>query len=165
MAQGTNARKGSGSAALEAVRETPLEQAAGGTVVVVGGEDVRVGRLTLNQLVALAQVVGGAVAKGRREALQAVVRRRQEAEQDGEAIQATADELVIALSFFDAATVSKIVGIVVERDEHWVGQYVDALGLLEIADALLEQNDLEQLKTVFFRLTKRFQNSPKSAPD
>jgi hypothetical protein len=153
--QGNNARKG--SAALEEVRETPLER-IGGTAVDCDGESVdgavvHVGKLGLNQLVALARIAGEAIAKGRREEF------RRAAQRASDGAGATADDVVTLLSVLDEATICALVGTIIQRDEAWVGVHVDALALVEIIDALLEHNKWGQIQQALFRLGRRFQNA------
>jgi hypothetical protein len=148
--QGNNARKG--PAALEEVRETPLERIKD-TTVPIDDELVHVGKLGLNQLVALARTAGEAIAKGQREEFRRAAKRATDGSGAG------ANDVVTLLAVFDESTISTLVGIVIQRDEAWVGVHVDALALLEIIDAVLEHNKWSQIQQTLFRLGRRFQSA------
>lgn len=153
-AQGSNARRG--SAALAEVRATPLERVKT-TAVEIDGEVVQVGKLGLNQLVALARVAGQTVAKGQQDGdLRQAAERTVEGESAG---GSDISNITLLLGLLDEPTVCGLVGIIVQRDEEWVGAHVDALALVEILDAVLEHNDWKQLQTAFFRLGRRFQSA------
>ncbi len=149
-AEGINRRKG-GSAALAETVDIPLDRVKG-TPVPINGEGVMVGKLSLNQLVAIIRHILAA-------AVNLTPEQRALLMQGGN----TAN-LAIVLGVLDEKTVNKVFSIVLDKPEEWCGEHLEPLSALDIADAVLEHNDFEQLKAAFLRLRKRFEPSPKNSP-
>ena len=147
-AQGINAR--TESAVLDEVRSTPLDLLARSSIK-VGDDVVHAGRLSLNQLIALAQIIVDASARlaaDKREVL------LDAAKTDGELA-----DIAAALAVLDERTVTTLVGTVIGRAPEWTGEHLGALELLQVADAVLEHNDIAQVRAVFFRLVGRLKSS------
>lgn len=149
MAQGTNARS-SRRSQLEAVKDTPLDL-LNRAAIPVGDEVVHAGRLSLNQMVTLAQIVVDAAAKlpGNRRAVLV----------DAAKSGTDATDIIAALAVLDQMTVSALFATVIDRDAKWAGDHLDALACLRVIEAVLDHNDMDEVKAVFFRLVSRFGGS------
>lgn len=151
MAQGNNARS-KGSADLAEARRTPAER-LDATSVEIDGETFWIGKIVLSQLSALARVVAAAAS-------------RLDAQQRKELADAAGSDranIEAAVALLDEDTVSRVFGIMLDRDTDWVRSHVGALDALRVLDAVCERNDWRELQAAFFRLARRFKSSAEAA--
>jgi hypothetical protein len=148
--QGINAsrRRRGGSRELAAVRETPIDRVPR-TTVDVDGRTFELGKVSLNQLTAMAHTVIAAARKMPPEQLKALK----------EAAGGPQADIEAALSVLQPDTVAAVFGAVLDADADWVKEHVGAVDALNIVDALLEHNDWKELQGAFLRLTRRFASS------
>ena len=147
--QGVNASAAHVATTLDSVADTPLEQ-VGGTAVQVDGRTFYVGKLNLNQITALARIALDAAS-------------RMSAEQRKQLTQALDERtanLAALLSLLDQSTIAGLFGVILRTsDTDWLGEHMGPIDVLDVVDALLEQNDWELLPEAFFRLARRGQKS------
>jgi len=149
MAQGINARKQS---KLEEVSATPLDL-LDRTAIKVADETIYAGKLSINQLIAVAHTAVEAITKLSPE------NRTVLTELSGEEQSGGLVELGAVLAVLNEETVSEIVATIVKRDPAWVAENVGLLETLMILEAVAEHNDIAQVRAVFFRLVSRFRSS------
>jgi hypothetical protein len=149
MAQGINARKQS---KLEEVSATPLDL-LDRTAIQVADETVYAGKLSINQLIAVAHTAVEAMTKLSPEHRNVLTELAGEDQAGGLA------ELSSLLAVLNEETVSQIIATIVKRDRAWVAENVGLLETLLILEAVADHNDIAQVRAVFFRLVNRFRSS------
>jgi len=149
MAQGINARKQS---KLEEVSATPLDL-LDRTAIQVADETVYAGKLSINQLIAVAHTAVEAMTK------LSPQHRTVLTELAGDEQSGGLAELSSLLAVLNEETVSQIVATIVKRDPAWVAENVGLLETLLILEAVADHNDIAQVRAVFFRLVNRFRSS------
>jgi hypothetical protein len=177
-----------GSEALAKVREQTLEQLSG-TPVTIDNETVYVGKLCINQLVALShfgvklwKVVGSS---GLEPVLTEMMKVQPEAPADEDAgakaerkahDKAAMDAaltqvsgMAVLDSILDVLTAEQIgglFGIVLDRDTGWCCTHIGLPDMMRIGEAIVEHNEVATLVAYFSRATKRLglSTTPSSKP-
>jgi hypothetical protein len=158
-----------GSEALAAVQSQTLEQLSG-TPVTIGAETIYVGKLCINQLVALShfgvklwKVVGSS-------GLEPVLAEMTKVQPDGGAERKESDKAAMdaalakvsgmavldsILEVLTAEQIGGLFGIVLDRDTEWCCTHVGLPDMMRIGEAVAEHNEVATLFAYFSRATKR----------
>jgi len=140
---------------LDEARAIPLAVMSG-TPVVIEGETFHVGKISLNQLAAIARLALVAL-KNMNQRQRDELRKIAEETGKAQSPQAMGNvEAVLAL--LEEDTVQRAVAIVLRADPEWVDENVGPVELLDIIDALVDNNDIGKVVAGFLRLTERFRN-------
>lgn len=166
-----------GSEALAAVEAQTLE-ALSGTPVTIDGEVIHVGKLCINQLVALShfgvklwKVVGSS---GLEPVLSEMMKVQPEAPADEDAVtkaeRAARDKAAMdaaltrvsgmavldsVLEVLTAEQIGGLFGIVLDRDTEWCCTHIGLPDMMRIGEAVAEHNEVATLFAYFNRATKR----------
>lgn len=155
-AEGSNRRRRRGSPDLAATRQTPLDR-LDATPVSIGDRVFHIGELGIDESVAIARLVGEAAV--RMSAVQRAELKTIVGKTDSKDLQQQTANLLSLLQVFDALTVRKLFGALLDVDEQWVRANVKLRHMLAIAAALLKHNELEDLRGPFSELTTSFEAS------
>lgn len=141
---------------LEQARAVPLSVLSG-TPITIDGRTFHVGKVSLNQLAAIARLALVAMqhmSARQREELQRI------AEATGRQTSAQSLGNVEALlALLEEDTLQRAVAIVLRCDDpEWVDQHVGPEDLMDVIDAMVEHNNLEKLVRGFLRLTERLRS-------
>jgi hypothetical protein len=155
---------GHGNGHVAAVRSRTFEQLAGTPITIEGRtgitETVYVGKLSVDQLVALGHLVDDVRKRLSTEELRPIIAAAKDAAKDDD--MAAENGLQFLTTVLDAETICALFGIAIDRPGDWVRVEVGAVDLLNIIDAVLEHNPWSQLVTAFKRAARRLQAT--SAP-
>lgn len=155
MARAVNRREDSDNEDLDEARAVPLA-VLGSTAVIIDGRTFHVGKVSLNQLAAIARLALVALKnmnQRQREELRRI------AQETGKAQgQATMGNVEAILALLEEDTLQRAVGIVLHAEADWVNEHVGPADLLDIIDALVENNDIQKVMAGFLRLSARFQS-------
>lgn len=151
-------RERKGSADLDEVRETPVEQVAASSSRKIDDRTVTVRKLGLNRLIAAAKLLLLATTRMTEAERATLVTLSQAATKGG--LGEVSAGLLSVLTVFDEDTVRRLFGAILDEDAAWCGEHIGPADALWAIDALLEHNDLEEMKETFFHLVARFKTSP-----
>lgn len=155
MSEGINRSDRQGSVALAAAQETPMDR-LDSTAVPIAGEVFHVGELSLDQVIAIARLLGEATVRmteKEKAVLQEIASRTRGPQADGKLDQLHAN-VVAFMEVLDRKTIAAVFGALLDREEEWVRRNLKLRATLQVVGAVLEHNDPEELKAAFFEVKK-----------
>ena len=148
---------------LAAAAAIPLEQLAA-PVVTVDGQACYAGKLSINQIIAAAKLLVETAAKLSEESRKTLRAAATTAAAPGASQEDTLGNLALGLAVLDEEVVGRLFSIVVRQPPAWCSEHIGIGDLARIVDSLLDNNEIDTVRAVFFRQSKRFAASLNSTP-